>query len=252
MTKKPLSDPEHQRVYSDAIAEARLKGPDTFQGWFNKTGSVSEASVRGHWDFAFHILKKSVHRHMETPQEKTALEIGYGGGRILGAACGFFKHVVGVDIHGEQDAVKEFLSTQGKKNFTLLRTNGSTFDVSSESIDFVYSFIVLQHLPRFEVLENYVRETARVLKKGGLAQLYFGRLPGHSPRQWLQYLFRGYYEITDTKVNYRSLVVTPFRMKLLCRKYGLRTLESGPSYKQIPDGFPKRRGGQHYVTVIKS
>ena len=249
---KPLSDKEHQKAYSDAIAEARLKGPDTFQGWFDKTGSAAEASVRGHWDFAFHILKKSVYKHMSAPHEKTALEIGYGGGRILGAASSFFKHVVGVDIHGEQDAVKEFLSAQGKKNFTLLRTKGDALEVDSESIDFIYSFIVLQHLPRFETLENYVKETARVLKQGGLAQLYFGRLPGHSPSQWLQYLFRGYCEITDAKVNYRSLAVTPWRMKALCRKYGLRMLESGPSYKQMPDGYPRRRGGQHYVTVIKT
>lgn len=248
---KPLSDLEHQKVYSDAVAEARLKGPDTFQGWFDKTGSVHEASVRGHWDFAFHILKKSVYRHVDAPHEKTALEIGYGGGRILGAACGFFKHVVGIDIHNERDAVKEFLSTQGKKNFTLLRTNGDTLDVGDESIDFVYSFIVLQHLPRFEVLESYVREIARVLKQGGLSQLYFGRLPGRKPKQWLEYLFRGYSEITDAQVNCRSLAVIPWRMKLLCRKYGLRVLESGSSYKQMPDGYPKRRGGQHYVTVIK-
>ena len=34
--------------------------------------------------------------------------------------------------------------------------------------DFTFSFVVFQHIPSKAMIENYVRETARVLRPGGL------------------------------------------------------------------------------------
>lgn len=249
--KKVLSDGEHQKFYSDAISMAKKKGQDIFQGWFNKSNSVRESEVRGYWDFAFHILTKKVCLHLSLPHTKTALEIGYGGGRILNAACDFFGQTIGIDIHNEKESVEAFLRKNGKSNFTLLRTSGREIGVPSQSIDFVYSFIVLQHLPTFEVLQSYVAETWRVLKPGGVSQLYFGRFPGHNPRRLISYLLNGYFEITDAAVNSRSLAVQKWKMKQLCRKCGFKVIDSGPSYKGVPDGYPKSRGGQYYVTLLK-
>lgn len=246
-----LSDGEHQQRYTEAIHEAQQSGEDAFQNWFNRSQNVEQSIVRGYWDFSQHILTPTVCAHLTTPESKTVLEIGYGGGRILNAACSFFQQAIGIDVHDHQQAVTTFLESQGRSNFTLHRTGGRTIDVASGSIDLVYSFIVLQHLPTIEVLINYVEESYRCLRAGGIAQLYFGKYTKLHPLRRIQYMFRGYHEITNAPVNYTSLVATIWKMKAICRTVGFRVIDSGTSYKTVPDGYPKVLGGQSYVTLLK-
>ncbi|HEX8619603.1 MAG TPA: class I SAM-dependent methyltransferase [Thermoanaerobaculia bacterium] len=248
---KERTDEQHRARYAEAIANARREGSAAFQNWFNQSGSVEESLVRGHWDFAAHILTPSVWALISEPHRKTSLEIGYGGGRIINAAANFFGRAVGVDVHGERDSVQQFLTSVGKQNVLLLDTDGRSLPVDDQSIDFVYSFIVLQHLPAFEVLESYVSETFRVLKKDGVAQLYFGRFGYAGRMARLRNFARGYVEIADAPVNFTSLVVTKRRMKRLCESHGFTVVDTGMSYKSIPDGYPHRKGMQHYVTLVK-
>jgi ubiquinone/menaquinone biosynthesis C-methylase UbiE len=248
---KSITDEEHRARYADAISDARRAGASAFQAWFNKSANVEESLVRGHWDFSVHVLTKKVVELIEKPEQKTSLEIGYGGGRIINAAASFFGRAIGIDVHGERETVQQFLTSLGRENVLLLDTDGRSIPVEDASIDFVYSFIVLQHLPTFEVLDRYVAEVRRVLRPGGVAQLYFGRFKKASVRAQLTGFLRGYVEITDAPVNHTSLVVTKRVMKRLCRSHGLDVVDCGPSYKTVPDGYPHARGGQHYVTAVK-
>lgn len=243
---------QHKQKYASAIASARTVGETEFQAWFNRSSDVHQSIVRGFWDFTVHILTTAVCEQLVTPEEKIALEIGYGGGRILHAASHYFKGVIGVDIHNEQTTVEAFLKSQGQTNFQLFQTNGDTLPVDAESVDFVYSFIVLQHLPTFKVLESYIQETARVLKSGGVAQLYFGKFTQLSLINQLKYYQQGYHELGDVPVNHTSLVVRVATFKHLCQKNQLSVLAVGKSYKNVPDGFPDNIGGQNYITVVKA
>jgi SAM-dependent methyltransferase len=251
----PPSPGEHQTLYSDAIRSARENSDTAFQAWFNRSESVEQSFVRGFWDFSIHMLTPVVCQYITQPEQKTALEIGYGGGRILNAACSYFRQAVGVDIHDEQDTVKTFLEKQGHDNFMLLRTSGSELPAEHASIDFVYSFIVLQHLPTFTTFVKYVEETWRCLKPGGVAQLYFGSFRKiqeyYGWRRFWRYYAQGYYELVNAPVNTTSLVVTVPRAKQVARACGFRVLAHGHSYKTVPDGYPGVRGGQHYVTLLK-
>jgi ubiquinone/menaquinone biosynthesis C-methylase UbiE len=251
MSKQNISDTEHQLRYAEEIREARLAGMNLFQSWFNKSKDINQSIVRGYWDFTFNILTLKVCEYIENPEEKIALEIGYGGGRILNAACSYFKEVIGIDIHDEQQTVEAFLKSQGKNNFRLIKTSGRTIDVDSESIDFIYSFIVLQHLPSFDVFVSYLKESYRCLKLGGVAQLYFGKWSKLNKVNQLRYVIQGYKEIPEAPVNYTSLVVHVSKMKKLCRDIGFKVLEIGTSYKRVPDGYPKKIGGQNYVALLK-
>lgn len=247
-----MSDIKHQRRYAEAIRQARLAGMDSFQSWFNKSKDVNESLVRGYWDLTFHILTPKVCEYIKTPEEKIALEIGYGGGRILNAACSYFKEVIGIDIHDEHEIVEAFLRAQGKDNFKLIKTSGRFIDVDSESIDFIYSFIVLQHLPSFDILSKYIKETNRCLKLGGIAQLYFGKYSSKlKGLDQLRYFIQGYKEFPEAPVNYMSLVVRVSKVKKLCKDIGFKVVESGTSYKRAPDGYPRIKGGQCYVTLLK-
>jgi SAM-dependent methyltransferase len=207
--------------------------------------------MRGYWDFSVHILTPRVCKFINRPQEKTALEIGYGGGRLLNAACGYFKHAIGVDIHDENEFVEEFLRGLGRSNFQLLKSEGCNINLADGSVDFVYSFIVLQHLPDLGSLLGYLHESYRALKPDGVAQLYFGKFGKLPLKQRILRFLAGYEEISDVEVNHTSLVVRIAKMRRFCRLAGFRILEAGTSYKSVPDGFSSSGGGQNYVTLLK-
>lgn len=259
---KTLADPRIPRAYApnDRIgsrlrewiggAERRSKaGATDFHSFFDTSESVVETVVRGHWDFCCHILTPRICEAIDSPIEKVALEIGYGGGRLMNAACAFFRNVIGVDIHGNREAVEAFLRANGKTNFALLRGDGSTIDVESESIDFVYSFIVMQHLVSIQTLAEYIEEIRRCLKPGGIAQIYVGRLEIRSSRNFRTYWKRGFEELAEPCFRNRSLVLSRWRARRMFRERGFQVLETGTSYKKVPDGFRGRRGGQTYVTA---
>ena len=86
----------------------------------------------------------------------------------------FFKFGIGIDIHDEFSKVADFLHKQGHENFKLIKTDGKTIDSDSDSVHLIYSFIVLVHMDSIEKIICYLDETFRVIKKGGIAQLFYG------------------------------------------------------------------------------
>ena len=240
----PVDEEAHFRRYADAIHAARAAGTDTFQSWFNTSESIEESLRRGYWDFALHILTPGVARRIADPGSLTALEIGYGGGRLLNAAASFFGRAIGIDVHDEAESVSALLADCGRRNVELHRTDGRGVPLPDETIDFVYSFIVLQHLPSLDAFQRYVEETHRVLRPGGIAQLYFGKLAGRSPLRRVR-------ETPAAPVNDVSLELSPRFAQRLCRKTGFAVVDRGVSHKNVPDGYPDAVGGQAYVTLVK-
>lgn len=167
MGKVTLED--HVKKYQEAIDRAAQK--DRFSVWFNGSVDPHHARINGFWDFATQIVTPEIQLLLGDPQNKTALEIGYGGGRLLNAARHYFKHVVGLDIHNHADRVA---SDIGGDNVSLLTGDGQTIPSDDESVDFIYSFIVFHHLPSFEVFRSYLSESYRCLSVGGVAHLYYG------------------------------------------------------------------------------
>ena len=113
-----------------------------------------------------------------------ALEIGHGAGRLLVPACHYFKHCIGIDIHPFKGKVDALIRERGVGNFETLETDGYTIPLDADSVDVVYSFIVLQHLPDIQSLKGYLEETFRVLRPAGAAILYMGLLPGRFRRRY--------------------------------------------------------------------
>jgi SAM-dependent methyltransferase len=103
-----------------------------------------------------------------SPELRSALEIGCGPGRLMRAMSGHFSEIHGVDISDEMirlagDQLKDI--PQARVHVT---PDSSLSMFSDGSIDFVYSYIVFQHIPNREVVLNYLREAGRVLKPGGI------------------------------------------------------------------------------------
>jgi len=159
------------------VSDVWTKGPAEFEdetdfhNFFDIDDSVSDALKHGFIDFSHRIFTPDFYHVLGDPRDKTALEIGFGGGRLLNAASNFFGKVIGVDIHESFDRTKEILAREGCTNFELVHRDNID-SIPDKSIDFVYSFIVFQHFSHWSEAEFYISQIERVLKYGGCGILY--------------------------------------------------------------------------------
>jgi len=100
--------------------------------------------------------------------EMRMLEIGCGAGRLTRSLAQFFCRVDAVDISSEMiDRAQE--SLRGVANVQFHQNDGASLTMfGDDEFDFAFSYIVFQHIPSRAVIENYIRETRRVLKPGAL------------------------------------------------------------------------------------
>jgi len=98
---------------------------------------------------------------------EAALDFGCGAGRLVRALSTRFELCYGVDSSAEMIRLaEEFNRDLGNcvfehKNYPLLA------QIRSDSIDFVYSSFVLQHMASEREVLDYVREFVRVVRPGG-------------------------------------------------------------------------------------
>ncbi len=96
------------------------------------------------------------------------LEIGCGAGRMTRAMAEAFAEVHAVDISAEMIALAT-RNLSDLRNVFLHKNNGVDLSgLPSRSCDLAFSFIVFQHIPSRNVIENYIREVHRCLKPGGM------------------------------------------------------------------------------------
>jgi SAM-dependent methyltransferase len=96
-----------------------------------------------------------------------ALEIGCGVGRLLRPLSERVDKAFGVDISAEMiERARKALADRG--NIEVFVTSGWLDPFADASLDFVYSFIVFQHIPTKKAVARYIGEAARVLKGQGV------------------------------------------------------------------------------------
>ncbi len=98
------------------------------------------------------------------PSKMNILEIGCGIGRILIPMRKIFGNVTGIDISSEMVLLgQKYVSDV--PNCSIVENNGVDLsEFSDNSFDFCYSFIVFQHIPEKQIVENYIKEVLRILK----------------------------------------------------------------------------------------
>jgi ubiquinone/menaquinone biosynthesis C-methylase UbiE len=100
--------------------------------------------------------------------EIRVLEIGCGAGRMTLPLSRIFGRVDAVDVSPEMiSQAKSALG--GRSNVQFHVNNGVDLGMfRKEQFDFALSAIVFQHIPRQAIVENYIRETWRVLRRNTL------------------------------------------------------------------------------------
>jgi ubiquinone/menaquinone biosynthesis C-methylase UbiE len=101
------------------------------------------------------------------PVGRPMLELGCGAGRMTRCFAGHFSSVCAFDVSAEmQKRGREYLS-----DFTNIRwvlgDGASLSGIDSSSVDFVFSYLVLQHMPAEPLALSLVAEMMRVLRPGG-------------------------------------------------------------------------------------
>ncbi len=125
------------------------------------------ASDAAFWESGRRDLEETVLHDVILAPEARALEIGCGIGRLLRPLSERVAEVHGVDISTEMVAQAR-RALADRKNVQVTPTLGGLEFVAEGSLDFVYSFIVFQHVPTKKLVARYISEAGRVLSGGGV------------------------------------------------------------------------------------
>lgn len=124
---------------------------------FLKTG---EEEIRGLMDYVGSLSVPPLKRGV-------ALDFGCGVGRLTQALAQYFGECHGVDIAETMLERARAINRHGDRCTYHLNQVNSLRLFPAETFDFIYSNIVLQHMP-VEVSTSYLPEFVRVLKRGGM------------------------------------------------------------------------------------
>ena len=140
---------------------------------------TDDSKTGGKWDIAEFLATgdaeiETVMKHLaaigHVPDfSGAALDFGCGVGRLTQALARRFASCVGVDISQEMVRQAEAINQYPHCRYVASSTERLPFE--NATFSFLYSNIVLQHVPR-PLAKNYLREFVRVLAPGGV--LVFG------------------------------------------------------------------------------
>jgi ubiquinone/menaquinone biosynthesis C-methylase UbiE len=189
-----------------------------FGGWdadeFFATGEREAAAVL---DAAGALGVPSRHR--------AALDFGCGLGRLTRPLSRRFDRAVGVDISPRMVARARELTPSCE---FAVNSGADLPGLEDAAFDLVLSSIVLQHVPRREWIEAYLREFVRVLAPGGAIVF---TLPSHIPlvfrAQWRRHLYHALRRAGGSaETVYRRLRLQPIAMSHLDEPRVTATLEA--------------------------
>ncbi|MGH7745209.1 MAG: class I SAM-dependent methyltransferase [Candidatus Dormibacteria bacterium] len=145
-------------------ARAR-ENPRAYINWPDVPGEEAAFFESGRTDYE-RFVTPFLKRMDFDPRGKTALEIGCGIGRIARWMAPDFEQYIGVDVSAEMVRLASDYAIPRATFRTV--SGGDLGGIPDESVDFVFSFAVFQHVPDKGVILNYFTEAARVLRPGGV------------------------------------------------------------------------------------
>ena len=157
-----------------------------------------------------------------------ALDFGCGLGRLTRALADRFDRCVGVDIAPRMvEGARELNGDRPECEFRV-NPGADLTQFGDGRFDLVYSSIVLQHVPRRDWIEAYLREFARVLRPGGAIVF---TLPSHIPlvyrAQWRRRLYHALRRLgVPADTVYRRLRLQPIAMSFMPESGVTGTLEA--------------------------
>lgn len=224
------------------MPESFLDDAIKFQSWFDCSGSEHQAYANGIIDFYHRILTPDVLSLLGDPRDKKSFEIGFGGGRLMNAALNTFSECVGIDITtlDVRNYVKSNLDSRHGDR-TKLYHRDECHMIDDNSIDFVYSFIVIQHFDSFDEVKFYVQLIKRILKSKGIGRLFF-----MSGQQTM-------INIDSFKTNNRAetLIINPQDMFNILNENSMKIIQFSHAGQKCIWDVSRGQSSQHFITFVK-
>src|SRR6059036_1030709 len=108
-----------------------------------------------------------------TPAGSAMAELGCGAGRMTRAFARRFRAVTAIDISEEMQARAKLYLKDSTCVRWVLTDSVALKGVETGSIDFVFSYLVLQHYPSAELIGGSIKEMMRILRPGGAFLFHF-------------------------------------------------------------------------------
>ncbi len=170
-------------------------------------------------------------------KDRSALEIGCGPGRLMRPMSRHFGEIHGVDISDEMVRLASDQLKDIRQAHVHVTPDSSLSMFAGGTFDLVYSYIVFQHIPDREVVLNYLRESGRVLKPGGILRCQLRGTPAldqemtHDPATWTGCYFSGEEIAAFAREHHLQLVA----LSGLETQYMWITLRKPPAHLPDPD-----------------
>lgn len=170
-----------------------------------------------------------------------ALDFGCGLGRLTRGLSYYFDECVGVDI-SENMILKARKFNNDRSNCRFVKNSSDDLKIfSDDTFSFIFSLIVLQHMPSKVIIKKYIQEFVRCLQPSGI--LVF-QLPSHIPLiKRIQPKRRLYNFLSSMGVNpkllYNHLGLHPISMRAIHEEEVVAFLEQlgAKILKVEPDGY---------------
>lgn len=147
------------------------------------------------------------------------LDFGCGVGRMTRAFSSFFKSCVGIDVSENMLSLARRFNSD-RTHCEFIASGAEALPFADKSFDFVFSVLVLQHLPTRNMILGYIAEFIRVAKNNGVIVF---QLPNEVPlrrriqlrrRLWSLFAFAG----IPRSWLFKKLGLAPIRMNGISRR----------------------------------
>ena len=165
MTVEPKIAQQADTMREDWNERARQDAFLYIASW-RKDWDEASFFVSGEQDYQTLVAPVLQRLHFD-PSGKSMAELGCGAGRMTRAFAQRFQSVSAVDISEEMQARAKALLPEFK-NILWIPTDGKSLaNLDSASMDFAFSYLVLQHFPSRELVFSTIHEMFRILRPGG-------------------------------------------------------------------------------------
>ncbi len=117
---------------------------------------------------------------LQPSKDKTLLEIGAGAGRMTHRFADLYGRVIALDVSDEMLLLGHSILADVDNVEWVLGSGADLAVIPNRSVDDVFSYITLQHVPSTAAVLRYLEEAGRVLRPGGQGALQV-RHPGPLP-----------------------------------------------------------------------
>lgn len=154
-----------QEMRRDWDERARTNAFHYIASW-RKTWDLASFLASGEEDYQ-KLVTPALERCGVAPTGGAMIELGCGAGRMTPNFARRYERVIALDLSAEMLQRARQIHAQ-ISNILWLRVGGADLAcLADQSADFLFSYLVLQHLPSEKLVFGYIQEMMRVLQPGG-------------------------------------------------------------------------------------